>query len=287
MKKRTAYADTRKGVSYDGPTMTTKRTSADPADHGGEGLARLVRSLDLLWGRTGRERPARGPKPGLTLTQIVGTAVGLADREGLTALSMRRVATELGVGTMSLYRYVPGKDELVALMCDHVLGSPSELDQWRGKDWRATLEMVAEQSWELYTAHTWLIQVNQARPVLGPNSMASLDFFLAALDGLPLSGREKVGMLIALDNLVLGAARSHVLYQQAAQQSGVSDEEFWLTQQPYMTQAMEEQGFTWLAALDEDSFAADAVDTMRFGVHALLDGFQRLLDQRASAPPRQ
>ncbi|MGP3979180.1 TetR/AcrR family transcriptional regulator [Streptomyces sp. 8N114] len=266
--------------------MTTKNPAdrGDQGSHGDDGHARLVRSLDLLWGRTGRDRPARGPKPGLTLTQIVTTAVELADREGLTALSMRRVATELGVGTMSLYRYVPGKDELVALMFDHVQGSPDESEEWHAKSWRERLELIAEQSWELYTAHTWLLQINQARPVLGPNSMADFDFALAALDGLPLSGQEKVNVFVALDNLVLGSARSHVLHQQAAQQTGVSDEEFWRTQEPYLVRAMEEQGYTRIASLAEDAFAAAAADTLRFAVRALLDGFQRLLDQRTASP---
>ncbi|NSC22368.1 TetR/AcrR family transcriptional regulator [Streptomyces albus subsp. chlorinus] len=257
-------------------------TTEHPGDRD-TGLARLVRSLDLLWGRTGRDRPARGPKPGLTLTGIVAAAVALADREGLAALSMRRLAGELGVGTMSLYRYVPGKDELVALMVDHVETPPDELDLRRGRTWRETLELMAEQTWELYTTHSWLIQVNQARPVLGPHSMAGLDFALAALEGLPLSGQEKIGVLVGLDNLVLGAARSHVLHQQAAQQTGVSDEEFWRTQEPYMVRGIQEGGLHRLAALPEDSFATDAVTTMRFAVRALLDGYQRLVEERRPA----
>ncbi|UNS97592.1 TetR/AcrR family transcriptional regulator [Streptomyces tubbatahanensis] len=260
--------------------------TSEPTTDRDTGLARLVRSLDLLWGRTTRDRPARGPKPGLTLAEIVAAAIGLADHEGLAALSMRRVAAELGVGTMSLYRYVPGKDELLALMVDQVQGPADASDQRPGTPrdgtgwWRERLELVAESSWKLYTDHTWLIQVDQARPVLGPHSMAGLDFALAALEGLPLSGQEKMGVLVGLDNLVLGAARSHVLYQQAAQHSGVSDEEFWRTQEPYMVRFMEEGRCPRLAALPEDSFSADPADAMRFAVRALLDGFQQLLDQR-------
>ncbi|MBQ1159029.1 TetR/AcrR family transcriptional regulator C-terminal domain-containing protein [Streptomyces sp. A73] len=264
--------------------MTTKHPSTDPADHGGEGLTRLVRSLALRWGRTGRHRPARGPKPGLTLAQIVAAAVDLADREGLAALSMRRVATELGVGTMSLYRYVPGKDELIALMCDQVALPPGDLEQWHGKSWRETLELITEASWELYTTHTWLLQVNQARPVLGPNSMANLDFALGALEDLPFTGQEKMTILIALDNLVMGAARTVVLYQQAAQQSGVSDEEFWRTQEPYIVRGMEEGGLARLAGLPDDAFAAEPAESTRFAVRALLDGLQRLLDERRPSP---
>ena len=85
-------------------------------EHSGSGD--VSRSLELLWGLG--ERPSRGPKPGLTLDRIVTAAVAVADAEGLGALSMRRVATDLGVGTMSLYRYVPGKAELLDLMLDKV-----------------------------------------------------------------------------------------------------------------------------------------------------------------------
>ena len=75
-------------------------------------------TLKILWGV--RERGERGPKPGLTVERIVQAAIELADAEGLEAASMRRVADELGVGAMSLYRYVPGKTELLDLMLDAV-----------------------------------------------------------------------------------------------------------------------------------------------------------------------
>lgn len=257
------------------------------------GLARLTRSLDLLWGRDGKEddRPARGPKPALTLQGIVEAGIRLANRDGLAALSMRSLATELGVGTMSLYRYVPGKAELINLMVDHAYGPasalPDEAEAPGSADWRRALEQIAEGSWELYTTNTWLIQVNQARPILGPNSMAGFDYALEALSGLGLSGQEKVGVLVAIDNLVLGAARSHVLYQQAAQHSGVSDEEFWRTQEPYMVRALEDGVFSQIATLPEDSFSQEAAASMRFGLTALLDGFASLIASRADTRPKR
>src|SRR5688500_2426129 len=93
----------------------------------------LDRSLALLWEMD--HRPTRGPKPALTLERIVTAAITIADAEGLAGLSMRRVAAELGVGTMSLYRYVPGKGELLDLMIDRINEAPrgdaGELG-WRG-----------------------------------------------------------------------------------------------------------------------------------------------------------
>ncbi|MBR7676638.1 TetR/AcrR family transcriptional regulator [Streptomyces daliensis] len=248
--------------------MTTEQT----------GSGDLARSLDLLWGT--KEQPSRGPKPGLTLERIVSTAVALANSEGLTALSMRKVAAELGVGTMSLYRYVPGKGELLDLMLDHVNAPGEDADRLSGKGWRTSMEQLALDSWELYTGNPWLLQVNQVRPVLGPNSMAGFDLALASLHGIGLTGREKVGLLVAIDNYVVGAARAHVLHQQAAQQSGLSDEEFWATQEPYMIKAMETGVYPEIATLPDDTFTMTAYEAMRFGLEPLLDGFQAFIDRR-------
>src|ERR1700742_2125383 len=79
-------------------------------------------ALDLLWGTPAR--PRRGPKPSLTRERIVTAAIALADAEGLASLSMQHLAERLGCAKMALYRYVPGKAELVALMLDAGLGDP-------------------------------------------------------------------------------------------------------------------------------------------------------------------
>ena len=92
------------------------------------------RSIELLWGL--REPPGRGPKPRLTVAKITRSAIELADTEGLTALSMRRVAERLGVSTMSLYTYVPGKAELIDLMLDTVYGETARPDD-PPASWRA------------------------------------------------------------------------------------------------------------------------------------------------------
>ena len=236
----------------------------------------LTSSLDLLWG-TG-EPPGRGPKPGLTPARIVTAAIGIANREGLPALSMRRVATELGVGTMSLYRYVPTKGVLLDLMVDHVNSPAEDAETFRSLGWRAALELIAEGSWALYTGNPWLLQVNQARPLLGPGAMTGLELALIPLEGLGLSGQEKMGILVAIDNYVQGSARTHVLASEAAQQSGVTDEEFWSAQLPYMERAMAEGRYPRLSAMDEDSFSMSGEEMLHFGLRPLLDGFATLIE---------
>src|SRR5260370_18893459 len=92
------------------------------AEEGAGGEQRLPASVAGAWGV--RDRPHKGPKPGLSLERIVAAAVQVADAEGLAAVSMNRVATELGTAPMSLYRYVTAKDELLALMLDAAYASP-------------------------------------------------------------------------------------------------------------------------------------------------------------------
>jgi AcrR family transcriptional regulator len=244
--------------------------------HSGSGD--LSRSLRLLW--HGKEPATRGPKPGLSLEGIVEAAVALADREGLAALSMRKVAAELEVGTMSLYRYVPGKGELLDLMLDHVNGPPEALEPHRGKDWRSVLELVARGTWKVYVAHPWLLQVNQARPILGPKALAGFDFALAALDGLGLSGREKVAMLIAVDSYVTGTARTYVLHQQASEESGITDEEFWAAQEPTLREAMASGDYPAVAGLSEDAFTMAGEEALEFGLGPLLDGMAAFVARR-------
>lgn len=249
------------------------------AHHSGSGDLR--RSLELLW--HGRERPGRGPKPGLSLERIVATAVALADRDGLDALSMRRVAGELGVGTMSLYRYVPGKGELLDLMLDHIEGELGQTEPFQDTDWRRALQLIAESNLALCTEHPWLLQVNQTRPLLGPNALANFDRALSALDDLPLSGREKVQIIVVLNAYVTGVARDHVLAQEVSAQSGVSDEEFWRIQEPLLDSALHSGRYPRILTLPEDVFDADADGGLQFGLDRLFDGIAVLLARRAGA----
>lgn len=243
------------------------------------GSGDLSRSLDLLW--RGKEPTGSGPKPGLTLERIVTAAVRLADREGLAALSMRKVAAELDVGTMSLYRYVPGKGELLDLMLDHVYGPSQAVQEHRHEHWRRTIEFIARGTWDLYLDHPWLLQVNQSRPILGPNALAGFDFALSALGGLGLTGREKIAVILAVDHYVTGTARTYVLQRQVVQETGISDEEFWAVQAPVLTQAMAGGDYPQIAQLPEDTFNIDGDEALEFGLTPLLDGLEAFIEGKA------
>jgi AcrR family transcriptional regulator len=159
----------------------------------------------------------------------VTAGIEIADAEGLEALSMRRVAEALGVGTMSLYRYVPGKAELLDLMLDRISAPDPSVDGL-GADWRSAIEVLGRGMWRLYLRHPWLPFVDQTRPLLGPNSLDGFELALQGLDDCGLTDREKVNAISLLEAFASSAARAHNNVVMAEQRTGMSIEEFWAAQ---------------------------------------------------------
>jgi AcrR family transcriptional regulator len=242
-----------------------------------------ARSLALLW-RT-KERASRKGKPELSVELIVRTAIDVADASGLAALSMRRVAERLGVGTMSLYTYVPGKAELFDVMLDTVLGEvvtpDPELDTWRSR-----LELIARQNMALYQRHPWLLQVATSRPVLGPNTTIKYDQELAAIDGIGLTDLEMDSVLTLVTAYVHGAARGAIDAAAAEQSTGMSDEQWWYAHVPFLERIMDSTRYptaarVGTAAGEEYNAASNPEHAFEFGLQRLLDGVQVLVDSRA------
>ncbi|MFI7308752.1 TetR/AcrR family transcriptional regulator [Streptomyces hygroscopicus] len=190
--------------------------------HGGNGSA--VRGLELLWGLG--ERPKQGRRPAFTLEQIVRTAVGIADAEGLAAVSMRRIAERLGCTTMSLYRYVPGKAQLLDLMTDCVMGEVP-LAGAAPSGWRTGLERSARADWALYHRHPWILRLPAGRPALGPNGFAWYESVLRVLTMTGLPPAALVNVFDLVDAYVRGAARDSLDAAAVERHSGVTDEQWW------------------------------------------------------------
>ena len=159
----------------------------------------LPASVETAWGL--RERPSKGPKPGLSLDRIVAAAVKVAAAEGLAAVSMSRVAGELGASAMSLYRYVASKDELLALMVDVAVGPPPPASQ-PGEDWRPGL---SRWGWSYYRAlgrHPWVVRVPIGGPPTTPNGVAWMEAGLASLADTGLDEGEKLSVILLLSGYV-------------------------------------------------------------------------------------
>ncbi|MCD9902817.1 TetR/AcrR family transcriptional regulator [Streptomyces cyaneofuscatus] len=271
-------------MAKDGSTGSTAAATTDGTTPGSGDIAR---SLELLWG-TG-DRPSRGPKPGLTLDRIVTAAIAVADAEGLAAVSMRRLSTELGTGTMSLYRYIPGKAELLDLMLDRVLGEPLPDEPGRPAadppapdDWRVAINRMATTYLDNLRRHPWLLKINQARTVLGPSALRGLELSLAALRSMGLRDPELIGVIITVNSFVEGLARTQGDAEEAVAQTGLSDEEFWDSQRPYLERAMLSGAYPMMASMSEDTFSAD-FDHFAFGLERLIAGFEVLVTERQKA----
>ncbi|WP_016700157.1 TetR/AcrR family transcriptional regulator [Actinoalloteichus spitiensis] len=248
------------------------------------GPADPARSLALLW-RTNVPSARRG-RQGIDVEDIVRAAVDLADTEGLAALSMRRVAQRLGVGTMSLYTYVPGKTELVEAMVDAVYGELDLPAPGPGR-WRDHLEHVARRNWELYQRHGWLAQVPTARAVLGPHAIAKYDHELRALDGIGLTDVEMDAVLTLVLDHVRTAARAAWEAAQTEHRSGLSDEQWWAAHAPHLTRVLDPDRFPLAARVGAAAGAAhraphDPAHAFEFGLIRLLDGIEVLVRARAT-----
>ncbi|ACQ79629.1 transcriptional regulator, TetR family [Beutenbergia cavernae DSM 12333] len=138
---------------------------------------------------------------------IVAAAVELADAQGIDAVSMRRVAEQLGAGTMSLYRHVATKDELVAAMVERVTDAYAYPDP-AGMDWRARMHAMARREWDMYVEHPWvLVVLATATPPFGPASFRAMEWALAALEPLRLAPEDAGAAIMTVTNYLQGSAR--------------------------------------------------------------------------------
>jgi AcrR family transcriptional regulator len=235
------------------------------------------RAMELLWG-VGKE-PGRGPKRGLSVEEMVEAAVGLADEEGLEALSMRRVANRLGVGAMSLYTYVPGKAELVELMTDLALGEAALPDRVAG--WRAGLELFARESWALAHRHPWMLQVSSGRGLMGPNQAAMLDSVLGVVSGTGLSEQEMVYAYLAVEGYVRGAAKTSIEGARVEKDSGISDEQWWSLYGPLVYKYTDPDRYPTLTGISWGWAFGEEDDPFEFGLRRVLDGINALVRSRS------
>jgi AcrR family transcriptional regulator len=248
------------------------------SDQGGTGLPA---SIEAAWGV--RERPPKGPRPALSLERIVDAAVKVAAADGLQAVSMSRVAAELGVSTMSLYRYVAAKDELLALMADLPFeAAPAR----RGPDesWRDGLSRWASTEREVYRRHPWVLRIPISGPPVTPNAIAWLERGLDALRDTGLEEGEKLSVML----LLTGFVRSQAMLQAdiaAAQAAGAAppDPEMMSSYGRLMARLTDPERFPALhAVLAAGVFDApdEGDDEFAFGLERVLDGIETLIDKR-------
>lgn len=250
-----------------------------------------ARLLTLLW-----TPPAQQGRSGLTVEAITSTAIAVADAEGLAAVTMRRIADDLGAGAMSLYGYVPGKPELVELMLDRVAGRVYAADDRPGDhpDWRAGLRHIAGRNWEHLLAHPWVSEVIPGRPVAGPGASHKYEDELAPLDGIGLDDVRMDLVLASLLALIESSARTQIGLDRVRAETGQTDAVWWEQMAPLFAAATAGHELALSARVgtaagtEFQSYGAPraqlelGVDLLITGVDGLISG----LDEAVSAPER-
>lgn len=253
-----------------------------PTPGGERALPGLPPGMLELWQQG--ERPRRGPRPGLSVEAITTAAIEIADSEGLSAVSMARVAKELGVTTMALYRYVPSKEALLVLMADAVAPPPLRSD-YSALPRRARLEAWCRDQLALFVQHPWTAQLTSL-PAVGPNRVAWIEQGLRALAGVAVPESLKTAVIGLLSLHLLTEGQLRVAFQVAG--SGGESEHPALLDYASLLRALttpqDHPAIT--AALDAGAFGGEgdgSVDQAELGLTMLLDGVEAVLE-RASGP---
>lgn len=260
-----------------------------------EGLVRALPGVGMVVARTPRAPARPGPRKPTTaapdrLDPIVQAAIEIADAEGLAALSMRGVAGKLGVATMSLYRHVESKEDLVLRMTDAVFAEAT-LPAVPPEGWRARLTLSARLQWQVYRRHPWLAHlVSITRPLPLRNLIAHGDWALAAVDGLGLDAATMLHVHVTLFSYVRGIAINIEWENEAEATSGLTEEEWMAEHSPALDELAASGDFPTFARVIgalSDNYDLDLDLLFEFGLTPLLDGLAPLLagSARGVAPP--
>ena len=223
---------------------------------------------------------AREGEAVLSRERIVAAAIAAADKEGLDALSMRRVAVELDVATMSLYRHVRDKDDLLIGMMDAAFAEWQLSRLELGASWHEVLTEAARQMWQVFRQHLWLAPAySLTRPSLVPSGLAYTEQMLATLLDRGLKPATAFSMHLILFNYIRGFATSLEMEAVAEADTGVTADEWMNVQKPALEAVLADQDLpAFRAVLDSfgpDGYDMDVDELFEAGLSYLLDGFRR------------
>ncbi|WP_233162939.1 TetR/AcrR family transcriptional regulator [Glycomyces salinus] len=235
---------------------------------------RMPAELARLWripADSRRGRPAR-----LDVGRVVDAAVALADRQGLAAVTLPKVAESLGTTKMALYRYVGSKDELLTLMHDAANGPVPASLEGTGP-WRERLRRWSEEQAAVFERHPWLADLRPSGPPSGPNGIAWFDAGLRAMRSTPLDWQARVGVIMLVSGYVKSAAQ--LARGLAAGREGTGMDQAAAEREYGMAMArlVEPERFPDAAALFasgalEDTGKQTGEEDFRFGLELVLDG---------------
>jgi len=240
----------------------------------------IPRGVAAAW--HGRETGTRGRRPGLSLATIVAAGLRVAVTDGLGAVSMGRVAKELGAATMSLYRHVSAKDELLAHMVDAAFGAAPD-EPAPDESWRAGLTRWADAHLAVLRRHRWLVRVPISGPPLMPNQVLWFERGLACLRDTRLAEAEKPSVLLLVNGFVRNQATLEADLMLAARTSGIAPDQVGASYSDLLARLTDAARFPAIhALLAARVFVGDGAieDDFQFGLDRILDGIAVLIRAR-------
>jgi AcrR family transcriptional regulator len=222
----------------------------------------------------------RATETALSRERIVTAATDVADQEGLGSLSMRRIAIELDVATMSLYRHVRDKDELLTAMVDAAFAEWQVSPPRAGDSWQDALAKAAVELWQIFRRHPWLAPAySLTRPLVVPSGLAYTEHVLATLLDRGLKPATAFSMHLILFSYVRGFATSLEMEAAAEADTGVTADEWMDVQKPVLEAMLADHDLSAFPAVldsfEPGGFDLDLDDLFETGLGYLLDGFRK------------
>lgn len=229
-----------------------------------------------IWMRP--ERSAYGPTPVHSRAKITGVAIRIADAEGLETATMRRIAAEIGSSAMSIYRYVPSREDLVDLMADQVMGE-IDVSGMPSGDWRADLTGYADGLRAMWLRHPWIAGVQRSLPSFGPNQLLMVERLMGVLDPfVPID--ENLGLVALLHSYVEGTVREEISTALEVRRSGLSEPEWMARSSPYIDRLLKSGEYPIFTKIVMEARQPHLSRADQFQ-----NGLQRVLDCIATALP--
>jgi AcrR family transcriptional regulator len=243
--------------------------------------AMLTPGLAAAWGQ--RERPGKGPRPGLSLEQIVAAAIRVGAADGLAAVSMGRVAAELGAGTMALYRYVSSKRELIELVVDAAFGPPPPLPA-TATSWRPALSAWALAMRTAMHAQIWAVPLPISGPPASPNQVAWVEQGLRCVRGAGLDEAQRMSVILLVSSYVRDQVALEAQLAAGTGATGRTDDEMMRDYNALLGALIDPERFPELSLIVSSGVMAkadDPIEEFNFGLDRILDGIGVLVDRLA------
>jgi AcrR family transcriptional regulator len=241
----------------------------------------LPRGVALAWGVA--VHPQRGPKRELSIGGIVDAAMAIADEKGLVGVSMSSVASALGFTTMSLYRYVSSKEDLLLLMQDQAIGQPTQ-NPLDAPTWREGLTIWYRESLQMYSAHPWILDIDITGLPSTPNNLAWMDRGLGVLAGTPLTHQEKLATVLVISGSARWEGFINRGYRARAAQTGVGPSERDIADAHILNTLVTAERFPYLhQAIQAGVFTGDD-NPFEYGLSRLLDGVEQRIAAVSAGP---